>query len=220
MYPDYSVEPIEVEYQGCRFRNCLEARWAVFFDAIGISWEYMPEAFELPDGRLFQPEFLLHGITFDHWRFSEDNDLFVVVRRHVTEEDAAKIRAFSAPYERREDDWPHPELMNPVLVVGSIPLGDTVEEIGGSIFLEANARNPENGIRKFSFETVDGDACGAMFGFDLDNNIHLYALSSAHTRDYVDENDIDTDITEWAWSTARQIPVWYFDKTEGTICEN
>ncbi len=48
----------------------------------------------------------------------------------------------------------------------------------------------------------------------------MYALSSPRPRDYVDENDIDTDITEWAYRTAHQIPVWYFDKTEGTICEN
>ena len=40
MLPDYSVEPIEVVYRGCRFRNCLEARWAVFFDTVGIRWEY------------------------------------------------------------------------------------------------------------------------------------------------------------------------------------
>ena len=47
---------IETQYKGYLFRSRLEARWAVFFDAIGISWEYMPEAFELPDGKLFQPE--------------------------------------------------------------------------------------------------------------------------------------------------------------------
>jgi hypothetical protein len=37
--------PIETHYQGCRFRSRLEARWAVFFDALGIRWEYEPQGF-------------------------------------------------------------------------------------------------------------------------------------------------------------------------------
>jgi len=38
---------IETEYAGCRFRSRLEARWAVFFDALHISWEYEPEGFNV-----------------------------------------------------------------------------------------------------------------------------------------------------------------------------
>ena len=30
---------IETKYKGFRFRSRLEARWAVFFDALGIEWE-------------------------------------------------------------------------------------------------------------------------------------------------------------------------------------
>ena len=41
---DYSmVKP--TKYAGILFRSRLEARWAVFFDALGISWEYEPETF-------------------------------------------------------------------------------------------------------------------------------------------------------------------------------
>jgi hypothetical protein len=38
---------IETQYAGCRFRSRLEARWAVFFDEIGIEWHYEPEGFEI-----------------------------------------------------------------------------------------------------------------------------------------------------------------------------
>lgn len=38
---------IETSYAGCRFRSRLEARWAVFFDQVGIKWEYEPEGFEI-----------------------------------------------------------------------------------------------------------------------------------------------------------------------------
>jgi hypothetical protein len=39
------MRPIETKYKGCRFRSRLEARWAVFFDALGIRWWYEPEGF-------------------------------------------------------------------------------------------------------------------------------------------------------------------------------
>lgn len=39
------MRPIETKYKGCRFRSRLEARWAVFFDALEIKWWYEPEGF-------------------------------------------------------------------------------------------------------------------------------------------------------------------------------
>lgn len=53
------IRAIETNYAGCRFRSRLEARWAVFFDALGISWEYEPEGFELNDGTRYLPDFYL-----------------------------------------------------------------------------------------------------------------------------------------------------------------
>jgi hypothetical protein len=45
------MKAIPTRYAGCHFRSRLEARWAVFFDALGIRWEYEPQGFEL-DWRL------------------------------------------------------------------------------------------------------------------------------------------------------------------------
>lgn len=56
------IKPIETYYKGYRFRSRLEARWAVFFDALGLRWEYEPEGFVLPSGRYYLPDFKLHGI--------------------------------------------------------------------------------------------------------------------------------------------------------------
>jgi hypothetical protein len=52
------ARPIETNYGGCRFRSRLEARWAVFFDAVGVKWEYEVEGYETPDGR-YLPDFRL-----------------------------------------------------------------------------------------------------------------------------------------------------------------
>jgi hypothetical protein len=43
--PTSQIKPIETQYKGYRFRSRLEARWAVFFEKIGIEWKYEPEGF-------------------------------------------------------------------------------------------------------------------------------------------------------------------------------
>lgn len=45
-------------YAGCQFRSALEARWAVFFQAQGLTWNYEPETFRLESGT-YIPDFLL-----------------------------------------------------------------------------------------------------------------------------------------------------------------
>lgn len=53
-----SFKAIETYYRGYRFRSRLEARWAVFFDALGVRWAYETEGFELGDVR-YLPDFWL-----------------------------------------------------------------------------------------------------------------------------------------------------------------
>jgi hypothetical protein len=52
------LKPIETRYKGYRFRSRLEARWAVFFDALGVAWQYEPQGFSLPSGN-YLPDFWL-----------------------------------------------------------------------------------------------------------------------------------------------------------------
>ena len=51
------MQAIQTCYRGYRFRSRLEARWAVFFDALRLSWEYEPEGFDLGGGELYLPDF-------------------------------------------------------------------------------------------------------------------------------------------------------------------
>lgn len=52
-----TIKAIETRYRGYHFRSRLEARWAVFFDALGVRWEYEPEGFILPSGEWYLPDF-------------------------------------------------------------------------------------------------------------------------------------------------------------------
>ena len=64
-----TLKAIETSYADCRFRSRLEARWAVFFDAMGIEWHYEPEGYELehrltlePGTIRYLPDFWLPGL--------------------------------------------------------------------------------------------------------------------------------------------------------------
>ena len=53
------MKAIQTEYKGYLFRSRLEARWAVFFDACGVEWEYEPECIVLSDGTKYLQDFYL-----------------------------------------------------------------------------------------------------------------------------------------------------------------
>jgi hypothetical protein len=55
-----NIKPIETIYKGYRFRSRLEARWAVFLDAMGIEWTYEREdGVDLGDLGWYLPDFWL-----------------------------------------------------------------------------------------------------------------------------------------------------------------
>jgi hypothetical protein len=56
------MKAIETTYKGYRFRSRLEARWGVFFDALGIEWEYETQGFNLGDLN-YLPDFWLPTIN-------------------------------------------------------------------------------------------------------------------------------------------------------------
>jgi len=41
----YDIKPKDTFYNGCHFRSRLEAKWAVFFDALGIRYQYEKEGY-------------------------------------------------------------------------------------------------------------------------------------------------------------------------------
>ncbi len=41
---------LPTKYAGITFRSRLEARWAVFFDTLGIEWEYEPQGYKIGNG--------------------------------------------------------------------------------------------------------------------------------------------------------------------------
>lgn len=57
------MNAIETRYKGAHFRSRLEARWAIFFDSIGVRWSYEHEGYSLPSGN-YLPDFFFPELKF------------------------------------------------------------------------------------------------------------------------------------------------------------
>lgn len=84
------IKPIETLYAGYRFRSRLEARWAIFFDACRITYDYEPDGYKLSDGTVYLPDFLLHDVNVFN-----NKDMYIEVKGAFTEKDVNKIQLFS-----------------------------------------------------------------------------------------------------------------------------
>jgi len=151
------IKPIETIYNGYRFRSRLEARWAVFFDDLGVQYEYEPEGFDL-GGMYYLPDFLIHNVVP---RFNQGDyfkDIYVEVKGEPNAADAAKIERFSRSF--------------PIWVVGALPdpsnYAESCEE-QTNVFCK-KVRNGEYDFPNkcvfcpYCYKTIDGDDC---FHFSL-----------------------------------------------------
>ena len=137
------IKAIQTEYKGYKFRSRLEARWAVFFDAMGIQWEYEPEGYTLEDGTLYLPDFWLN-INRRMFPGEEKNrpGCFAEIKGFMTDVDAHKIILFSKKY--------------PIMVLGNIP--NSVDEWTEKYYITQDLNVP-----LYSYRLIDGDDYTAYF---------------------------------------------------------
>lgn len=79
------LPPIETRYDGCLFRSRTEARWAVFFNALDLRWEYEKEGYVLPSGAYLPDFFLPEGNLWVEVKGAEPTDDEIYRCVHLSE---------------------------------------------------------------------------------------------------------------------------------------
>jgi hypothetical protein len=70
------IQSIETVLDGVRYRSRTEARWATFFNALGVRFEYERERIELSSGESYLPDFYLPEFRA-YFEVKADNDAIV-----------------------------------------------------------------------------------------------------------------------------------------------
>lgn len=167
------IRAIPTYYNGISFRSRLEARWAIIFDQLGITWQYETEGYDVPIGNgatiRYLPDFVLYGGSVRC-----PNRLFVEVKGNMQPEDAVKIKAFANHY--------------PIYVVGNIP--QNIDDI-------CNGIDTDFGVSYYNFQTVDNDYFGAVIGASKEDGWGLFGADGSYWM------DMDERKTRQAYAIAR-----------------
>ncbi len=186
-----TITALPTTYRGTTFRSRLEARWAVFFDTLGIRWEYEPEGFALPSGN-YLPDFRLPGL-----------DMFVEVKP------------------ARVDDLRHGELvdatgMHLAILCGPVEsppwLGGSNAPYDGHYIWRASGDNGEGGICSWDLMHTFAlcDVCSAIgfhFGADGDRICHRYK-DGGYVHERREFADFAKASLEDAYEAARGYRFW------------
>ena len=183
------IKAIQTEYKGYLFRSRLEARWAVFFDACGVQWEYEPEGYDLGNGILYLPDFLLHNVAGRAY-----GDLFVEVKGNMTHNDSKKIKRFIEIGMQNPNEYGKSKTA--ILLVGNIPEGETMIDIINDI--GCKAYDDHHGLSMYNFESIDGDYFAAHPGVNKNGRFELFGDDCNYLC------DMDVDKTAKAYRLARQ----------------
>lgn len=136
------IQSLQTEYKGIKFRSRLEARWAVFFYETESAWEYESEGYLLDNGLCYLPDFYIRNVQFGPKSYE---DIYVEVKGEMTPLDSMKIRSFAGmkdlsdiekdvleSFDDEDIDEAFLTPIKPVVVLGNIPIGDSIYDIAAS----------------------------------------------------------------------------------------
>lgn len=193
-----TIAPIQTYYNGYHFRSRLEARWAVFFDEIGVEYEYEPEGFKTSDGTCYLPDFKLYNVG---GRNSYSDILWVEVKGVLTKEDLNKIKKFNN-YHDSNGEW---VIENPIFIVGDIPYVPTTDALCDYVcnkYYNDSWRSGSVDDYYYNLEYVDGDYFGGFFVRLQDGRVVLEDINynGRDMRHWI----YDEDKTVQSYARARQ----------------
>lgn len=186
------IKPIETFYNGHRFRSRLEARWAVFFDTLGVKYDYEPEGFQLPGGKCYLPDFKVKCWGTRGGIADKPFDLFIEVKGIMNASDEWKIRQIAEEF--------------PILIVDRIPPHNGSHD---STKLDCYYPMDDGLLSPFNYELIDQDFFGAFPAANSIGQFYLWGDDS----NYIRREDIER--VEKAYDKARQARFEHGETPEG-----
>lgn len=191
------IKAIETTYKGYRFRSRLEARWAVFFDTLGIPWKYENEGYQKEiDTDLgtktirYLPDFFLPS----RWG---KGGMFVEVKGN---KDGLKV------------DWEHNALMHDW--DGILPnFHDSVGKSNAGLLLLSDI--PEASQTKIYFHPVLQHDKGLVKSYAFFNNIELSVVQRSPLSDMLDVSPVyglDSSERDWGIDTKQVSATRYYSR--------
>lgn len=116
------IKAIETHYKGYKFRSRLEARWAVFFDALGLCWDYESEGYDL-GGVYYLPDFKI--------TLRNDRVVYYEVKPERTNKDPKFSMFIKKMKEKNMDERVNvdQESERPVDPIGYVLSGDPISQL-------------------------------------------------------------------------------------------
>ena len=193
-----NLKPIETSYNGYLFRSRLEARWAVFLDAMGIRYEYEKEGYQL-DAGWYLPDFWLPELNIwvevkggepsqhDKDRINElclkSGDLGVIVGYPWYTSD---VKQWMFP---RSDNQVYTLNSDPDVKITRIMTGRDSSMVGNDV---NNILSKYFGRLAFPiFNDSDGDIPDGYFYFDFFNMLEQLLMDGRHVQvDSLDDAEV------------------------------
>lgn len=163
-----TIEVKETLYNGYRFRSRLEARWAVFFDALGIRYEYEPEGYNLPNGIGYLPDFYL-----------PDLKIWIEVKGIHNKIDSDKIYNFDLGNKNNSE-------YRDIIMVGDIP-PETDDVVNWAYETYRKGEKFINGFMDFPYLPCVCPTCG-KFGFEFDGRGSRICRHDDNDKGYTADN--------------------------------
>ena len=179
-----SISAIQTTYKGYRFRSRLEARWAVFFDALEIKWQYEPQGYEK---EMYYDKKIMYLPDF----YLPDSKLYIEVKGNSDFEEWANLAEAFLDYH-----CPMPYFTNSYeigeggfMILGNIPNPDTVNYFG--------IIRHSKGLWKNFIRFCNGSVANYPF---INNDAKTSSMLGFAIRDYVPENLIGWDYCTTAFN--------------------
>lgn len=177
-----TIKAIETTYNGYKFRSRLEARWAVFFDALGIKYEYEPEGFEFEGGKRYLPDFFIR-----EW------DCWVEIKPEIPILSIIKSGLRGGRYSVKKTEYKLCELLakhtkKPVLLIGGTPwVKRPRPNPDGTIDIDTGVDLYEYKIAVFLPDMIVFDSDGSETGIEV-KLPHLQDFGSPFYEDFYESS--------------------------------